>query len=165
MKQTLFFVLFFLSAVVSNVQGQTNTLNGKIFDSDRNILPGASIIIIGTKYGVNSNEAGEYLFDKIPAGNINVQVSFVGYKTLTTDFEVKPGQNLLDLTLENNDIYLEGITVTSQKREQQIVDVPITMSVVDAGFIEDNNIDELDKLAVFVPGFRSECRGLIVRVL
>ena len=81
MKQTFFVFLFFLLAAASQVQGQTNTLHGKILDTDKNILPGASVIIVGTKYGVNANEAGEYLFDQIPAGNIKVQVSFVGFKT------------------------------------------------------------------------------------
>ncbi len=159
MKQTFFVLLFFLLTAASQVQGQTNTLHGKILDKANNILPGASVIIVDTKYGVNSNEAGEYLFDKLPEGNLKVQVSFVGYKTQTTEYEVKSGQNLLDVTLENSDIYLEGITVTSQKREQQIADVPITMSVIDAGFIEDNNIDELDKLAVFVPGLQIRMQG------
>ena len=51
------------------------------------------------------------------------------------------------------------VTVTTQKREQQIIDVPITMSVIDANFIKDNNITELDKLSEFVPGLHVRIQG------
>ena len=83
-----------------------------------------------------------------------------GLKHITTDFDVQPGQNYLDLTLDNDDINLDGVTVTSQKREQQILDVPITMSVIDARFMEDNNITELDKLSEFVPGLQIRMQGI-----
>ena len=142
-----------------NAQVQKNSLHGQILDSNKNILPGANVIIAGTKYGVNANEAGEYLFDQIPTGKLKVQVSFVGFKTITVDYDVQTGQNYLNLTLESDDIKLDGITVTSQKREQQILDVPISMSVINARFIEDNNINELDKLSEFVPGLEVRMQG------
>ena len=50
--------------------------------------------------------------------------------------------------------------MTSQKREQQVLDVPITMSVINAGFMEDNNITELDKLSEFVPGLQIRMQGV-----
>ena len=107
-----------------------------------------------------ANEAGEYLFDQIPTGKLKVQVSFVGFKTIIIDFDVQPGQNNLDLTLDFSDIKLDGVTVISQKREQQILDVPITMSVINARFMEDNNITELDKLSEFVPGLQIRMQGI-----
>ena len=159
MKQTISIYLFFIFIFTSSAQGQNNSVQGKILDTNKNILAGASVIIVGTNYGVNANEAGEYLFDQMPAGKLKIQVSLVGFKTITTDFDVQPGHNSLDLTLENNDIKLEGVTVSSQKREQQIIDVPITMSVIDARFMEDINITELDQLSEFVPGYANQDAG------
>jgi len=108
---------------------------------------------------VNANESGEYRLDQIPVAKIKVQASFVGYKTSTVDFDIQPGENTLDLTLEISEFSLTGVTVSSQKREQQVLDVPITMSVIDARFMEDNNITELDKLSEFVPGFLVRMQG------
>ncbi len=159
MKQTLSLFLFFIIVLSSNAQVQKNRLHGKILDSNQTILPGASVIIVLTKYGVNANESGEYLFDQIPAGVLKVQASFVGYKTLTIEFNVQPGDNKLDLTLESEEIALEAVTVTSQKREQQILDVPITMSVINDRFIQDNNITKLDELSEFVPGLQIRMQG------
>ena len=61
--------------------------------------------------------------------------------------------------MEISEFSLTGVTVSSQKREQQVLDVPITMSVIDARFMEDNNITELDKLSEFVPGFLVRMQG------
>lgn len=160
MKQTLTVLIFSIIAFTSNAQVQKNSLHGKILDSDKHVLPGASVIIVDTNFGVNANEAGEYLFNQIPTGPIKVKVSFIGFKTLITDFDVQPGQNYLDLTLDFSDIKLEAVTVLSQKREQQILDVPITMNVINTRFIEDNNITELHKLSEFVPGLLIRMQGV-----
>jgi len=161
MKKTLSVLLILLQiAFTSFGQEQKNTLVGKIQDADKNCLSGASVIIVGTKYGVNANEAGEYLLDQVPTGKITIQASFVGYTTKIIDFEAQPGQNHLNFTIEKADIALSGVTVTSQKREQQIIDVPITMSVIDARFMEDLNMNQLDELAGFVPGMQVRMQGV-----
>ena len=159
MKQTLSVLLLFVIVITSHGQIQKNSLRGKIFDADKNILPGASLVIVGTKFRVNANEAGEYLFDQVPADKITIQASYVGHKTKTIDFDVHQGQNYLNFTLENEVVKLVSVTVTSQKREQQILDVPITMTVVDARFIEDLNISGLDELSEFVPGMQVRMQG------
>ncbi len=159
MKRTLLVFLLFMIFFTSFGQAEENILRGKVLDEDQKILPGASIVIVGTKYGVNANEAGEYLFDHVPTGTLTVQASYVGYKTITRDFEVQAGQNFLDFTFETEGIKLDGVTVTSQKREQQILDVPITMNVIDAQVMEDHNITELYDLSQFVPGMQVRMQG------
>lgn len=159
MKYILSILILTMCIFSTNGQNQKNSLHGMILDINKNTLPGASVIIIGTNYGVSTNEDGEYLFDRLATGKLQVQVSFVGFKTLITDFDIQPGENYLELTLESENIKLRGVTVSSQKRDQQIIDVPITMSVIDAGFIRDNNINELDKLSEFVPGMQIRMQG------
>lgn len=159
MKKAVSILILFIIVITSSAQVQKNSLQGLVSDENKSILPGASVVIVGTQYGVSTNEDGEYLIDQIPTGTLNVQVSFVGYKTTATDFVIQPGHNHLNVTLESNDIKLDGVTVRSQKREQQIIDVPITMSVIDAGFMEDINITELDYLSEFVPGLQIRMQG------
>jgi len=159
MKKPLSVLLLILTALTSFGQLQKSSLHGKILDSENHILPGASIIIVGTNYGVNANEAGEYLFNQLPADKITVRASFVGYKTKTIDIVIQPGQNDLNFTFDKEDIKLNTVTVTSQKREQQIINVPITMNVIDAPFLEDNHITQLNQLSEFVPGLQIRMQG------
>jgi outer membrane receptor protein involved in Fe transport len=45
------------------------------------------------------------------------------------------------------------ITVTLQKREQDLQDVPVAVTALDAQFLDDLGLDEFDAVARFVPGF------------
>lgn len=159
MKKYFSVLLLFLISFNTYAQAQQNFLRGKVQDADNNIVTGANIVIAGTKYGANSNEAGEYLLTQIPAGKVKIRASFMGYETQIVEFDVKPGQNSLNFIFGKEDIKLDAVVVTSQKREQQILDVPIIMNVVDAGFMEKNNITELDQLAEFVPGLQIRMQG------
>ena len=134
-------------------------LRGKIRDADDNLLPGASVTIVGTKKGVHANDKGEYFFYDVPTGRIRIQASFVGFKTKSIDYYVKVGQNYLNFTLDEANVHLEPISVTAQKREQQILDVPITMSALDSRFLKENNIMELDQLSEFIPGLQVRMQG------
>lgn len=152
-------ILLFIALTI-NTLGQSGMIRGKVLDQNMNPLPGASVTITGTKFGVNSNEEGEYYFNQINAGRLKLQASFVGFRTKIIDLDVQPGQNNLDINLDNNDITLEGVTVVSQKREQQVLDVPITMSVINARFMEDNNINDPGKFSEFVPGLLIRMQGV-----
>ncbi len=134
-------------------------LRGKIRDADDNLLPGASVTIVGTKKGVHANDKGEYFFYNVPTGRIRIQASFVGFKTKSIDFYVQTGQNYLNFTLDKANIHLEPISVTAQKREQQILDVPITISALNYHFLQENNITDLEQLSEFVPGLQVRMQG------
>ncbi len=134
-------------------------VRGKIRDAEDNLLPGAHITIVGTKMSVHANENGEYFFYGLEQGITRIQASFVGFKTKSIDFQLQSGNNYVNFTLDRDNIRIEEISVTSQKREQQILDVPITMSGIDAKFMEENNITELDQLAGFVPGLQIRMQG------
>ena len=54
------------------------------------------------------------------------------------------------------------IVVTAQKRAQNIKDVPLSISVIDAKFQQDNNIRDFADLARFTPGFTSAPDGLFI---
>ena len=127
-------------------------LRGIVVDDKQNELPGASLRVTGTGIGVNTNENGEYLLDKLKAGKTRIQASFMGFKTQTVDVILEPGSNELNFHLVENIVYLNPITVIAQKREKQILDVPAAISVVGAGFFNSNNIVELTQLSEFIPG-------------
>ena len=134
-------------------------LRGKVRDQDDILLPGAHVTIVDTEMGVHANENGEYFFYGLSSGITRIQVSFVGFITKSVDFQLQTGQNYLNFSLDENIINLDAISVTSQKREQQILDVPITMNAIDASFLEENNISELEQLSEFVPGMQIRMQG------
>lgn len=135
----------------NGIESQAN-LRGSIQDESGNALPGASIVIIGTEKGINANEKGEYILDKLSSGKYRVQASLMGYTTQVIEVETNPGQNELNFVLQEGTVRLDPVIVVAQKREQQILDVPKSISVVGEQLIQQNNIVELSHLSDFVPG-------------
>lgn len=136
-------------------------LRGKIRDHDDNLLPGATVVVVETKKGVNVNEKGEYFFYGLPTGRTRIQVSFAGYKTKSVDFHLQTGQNYLNFTLDEDPVRIDALSVTTQKRNQQLLDVPVTMNVFPSKFLEETRIRNLDELSEFVSGARVNTQGAV----
>ena len=115
---------------------QSSYLHGRILDINKNAVPGASVVIVGTKKAVNANESGEYFVNYLQAGKLTIQISMMGFKAQNVELTVQSGENSADFTLIEENIHLEPITVVALKREQQILDVPAAISVVGSDFIE-----------------------------
>ncbi|MCK5730646.1 MAG: TonB-dependent receptor, partial [Draconibacterium sp.] len=127
-------------------------LRGEIYDSEKNPLIGASVTIDGTRKGVHTNSLGEFLIENLQTGKARIRISYIGYKLKTTDIILGQGENLKKIMLVQDNIHLEPVSVSSQKREQQILDVPQAISVVGVTAMEKLNITELGQMSEFVPG-------------
>ena len=127
-------------------------IHGEIYDEEETPLAGASVSIDGTKKGVNSNENGEFLIENLQTGKARLRVSYIGFKTKTIDYELRPGENYYKIMLVKDIIHIEPIAVNAQKREQQLLNVPTAVSAVSALTMQQSNITELSLLSEFVPG-------------
>jgi len=84
MKKLLLVGLMMLSSFMTFAQ-----ISGKVVDSNSNDpLPGATILVKGTKDGVVTDFDGNFTIDSATAGNILV-VSYLGY--LTQEVTAKQG--------------------------------------------------------------------------
>lgn len=81
-------------AGVSFSYGQSGTISGVITDrSNGETLPGANVIIEGTTTGTTADINGRFSFD-VPAGEVKLLASFLGFEPQKTTIKVNPGQNL-----------------------------------------------------------------------
>jgi outer membrane receptor protein involved in Fe transport len=127
-------------------------LRGFVYDEENIAIAGATITVDGAVKSVNTNEYGEFIIENLLTGKGRIRVSFVGYATLTTDYELRPGENFKNIMLVRKNVYLEPVTVSAQKREQQILDVPVAISSVSGNKMEQLNITGLSPLSELVPG-------------
>lgn len=127
-------------------------LRGEIYDANDVPIAGATVSVDGTTKEVNSNANGEFLIQNLQTGKARVRISHIGYETKTIDYELVQGENFFKMTLDQGNIHLEPVTVTAQKREQQLLDIPEAITAVSASTIENSNITDLSLLSEFVPG-------------
>ncbi len=101
MKRFSVLFIFLLLAISIPVQliradesknGQLGTIKGRIVDSEtKSPIPGATVMIVGTRLGAATDENGVYTIERVPVGSHSVSFSSVGFEAFTeTDVIVRP---------------------------------------------------------------------------
>lgn len=82
--------LFLLMIVSSALSAQNKTVAGKVQDASGNIaIPGATIIVRGTKSGTTTDNAGQFRL-QVPSNATEIEVSFLNYKTQVVTIGASP---------------------------------------------------------------------------
>ncbi len=122
MKKVLITILLFLaSALFSTAQiSQTGTLNGTVYDVDRQPLPGVTVtikspVLILPQMDAVTTERGLFRFPALPPGEYTVTFTLQGFKTLIRErVRVTVGvTTTLDVGLEQTTLE-ETITITGK---------------------------------------------------
>ena len=81
MKKITIFLFLFASILVN---AQSYILSGKVVDKNNESLPGATILVKENKLGTSTDFDGVFNV-KLTKGNYTIQVSFIGYKTVSKE--------------------------------------------------------------------------------
>ena len=77
-------------------------------------MPGITIILKGTTIGTATDDSGHYMLKNLPEGEFTVEVSFIGFKTVTKKVKTQKGKTQeLNFELEEDLISLEGVAVSA----------------------------------------------------
>lgn len=82
-------------------------------------LPGANVWIKGTTVGTITDIEGDYSISGLSVGEHTINVSFLGYETITKTVTILPGANKLDFALVINSILEDEVVITALFRGQQ----------------------------------------------
>ncbi|PKD42732.1 SusC/RagA family TonB-linked outer membrane protein [Rhodohalobacter barkolensis] len=101
------FVAVFSSSAVAQY-----TVEGTVSDqSDGAPLPGATVVLVDTDYGVATDADGYFELTDVPEGTYQLRVTYVGYVPLTRNIDVNQDLNL-DLSLSMDAQSLQEVVVT-----------------------------------------------------
>ena len=153
--------LYFLFCIVFSSEAQNfGSVHGYIKDKKGGNVVGATLLIPQLKAGSISDSDGYFSIENIAQGVYELSVRFIGYQAQEITFTVNAGKStLIEIVLEESVFFLEGTTVTAQRREQSIVNVPIAVSSYDGKFFEDLNIRDLDAFSEYVPGLQVQLQS------
>ncbi|WP_418502300.1 TonB-dependent receptor [Flagellimonas sp.] len=114
-------VLFVLVSFNAMGQSTDGSLYGAVTTYSGEPLPWATVVIEGTRHGVQTDEAGRYRIKGVSKGKYRVTVSYIGFKTLTKAVDFKGGQGgvKLDFSLTENTQDLDEVTVNGKTKKTQ----------------------------------------------
>src|SRR5690606_11617978 len=100
---------FMLLLICSTASAQTRQITGKVTDkSGKDAIPGASVIVKGTKVSVSTDDKRQYKIAVPTSGNTILSARYVGYKTQ----EITVGtQSKINFILEEDVSSLDEVVI------------------------------------------------------
>lgn len=115
--------LLFLQAPILKAQELTQTIRGKIIDSESKApLPGANVVVLDSPgfLGASTDVNGEFKIANVPVGRVTLSISYLGYENnvipnilVTTGKEV-----ILDIGLRESLMSMEEVVVTANGNDK-----------------------------------------------
>ena len=135
-----------------------NVISGHIIEKGTEAsLPYATILIVETGQGTVSDENGEFVFKKIPAGKYTLRVQLLGYETqekkvtVSNDFTVD-----IHFLMNDDSILTDEVVVSANRNEVSRRVAPVVVNVMNSKLFETVNSTDLAKSLNYQSGLRVE---------
>ena len=115
MKRILFALSIFALSLTSFAQG---VITGKAFDENKKALTGAHILLKETGTVTIADGWGNFRITNIPEGDYTIQVSFIGYETISEVVNVMHGSTtFVEVKMKAGNIKLGDLVVSSSAQQ------------------------------------------------
>jgi hypothetical protein len=134
----------------------TGSVRGQVTDAKtRQPVPGASVVLVGTRSRATTGENGAYRLADVAVGTYMLTASRIGYAKRSQSVTVGAGQEVVvDLALKATATELEQVVVTGTVTPTERKAIPTPISVITADQIEQKGYQRVDQI------FRGDIQGL-----
>ena len=127
-------------------------IEGTISDKRSDPVSYASVYLLNTNFFVLSNSAGNFKIKNVPAGDYMIAISAIGYATISKNLHVtREGKKSFDFQLEDASKKLDEVIVTAEKKDENIQNIPVSISALNGKNIEDYRLWNSRDLTAIVP--------------
>src|SRR5688572_16117404 len=143
-----FFALALATVVATPLSGQQlGSIRGRVVVEGANRpLGAATVSVVGTQIGAQTNDNGEYRLNNVPPGPRQVRVQRLGFTAVTSPVTVAAGETAtLDFTIREAPVALEQVVVTAtgDVRRKEISN---SMATISAEAIENAPVSNTQQL-------------------
>lgn len=174
MKHKIFIALLFSSVVLyaqtqyiaeeslENVTARVRKTDANIFGHtiDKNTQEHVGFITIrikGSTIGTATDATGHFYLRNLPADELTIVVSGVGYKSVEKNIRLESGKSIeLNFEMEEDAVMLDNIVVSANRNETKRREAPSIVNVITGKMFENTNSVCLAQGLNFQPGLRVE---------
>lgn len=129
------------------------TVKGKVRNAKGEPLPGVAILLKGTSTGTITDADGHFT---LPASsNQGILIfSYIGYQQ-----KEKSAAETMDIVLQEDIQTLGEVVVTTQKRAQTSIEVPVAVSALSGNSLQHLNLKQMDEMSAFIPGLQVQLQS------
>ncbi len=138
---------------------QNRTVSGQVKSKSGEAIAGATVILKNSekKYSTLSISTGDFEIKDVENGNYELVVSVIGYEIHSQKITVPISP--VQVVLEEQITSLNEVVVSTQKRTQNRIDVPIAVSALSGRALDNMNIRQYDELAQYIPGLQMQLQS------
>ena len=163
MKKLIIIVLIAF-AINNNITGNNNpdqtdaNIFGHVLDKrTEEHLPYVTVKLQGTTIGITTDATGHYFLRNLPIGKFTLEVSMIGFSTITQDVTIEAGKSLeVNFELMESATSLNEVVVSANRNETTRRTAPSLVSVLDMQTLDVTNSKTLSDGLKFQPGLRVE---------
>ncbi|MBD3387060.1 TonB-dependent receptor [candidate division KSB1 bacterium] len=145
--------LIFISSTLTWAE-DSSSIQGRVTAQESGkALAGANIQIRNTYIGTSSDENGYFRLTNVPAGSVELSVSYIGYKSKTVQLDIgtDPLRNI-HVALTETLFKTEQVVVTASRQPEELASAVSSIDVLAARDIRQRNSARLDEALLSVPG-------------
>jgi len=160
----LFIFIFLTVPLISHAQRAK--IQGMILDEDSQALAGANVYLSGTVLGASSDENGKFLIVNVPLGEFTLVISVIGYQKKEIQVSISQAEkvyNVREIKLTSVALKSEPIIVTASKYEQNIQDVPSSISILSSSELMARNSVTVDEALQYISGIHLNASQISIR--
>lgn len=165
MIKKLFIALMAIAVSAIGVCAQNQNVSdanivGHVIDAENgDHMPGCVVKINGTSIATVTDASGHYVFRDLKPGNYTLEVSSVGYVTLTRNVKVEANRTIeINFEVKPDAFLLDQVVVTSSKSEIHRRESPSLVNVLNSSTLQRIGACSLADGLDFQPGVRVEKR-------
>lgn len=138
----------------SGIVVRAQTVKGKIIDQKNHPVEFASVALLNTRYGTNTNSKGTFELNNVPAGDYTLAVTSVGFQS--KQIAVKVPANELKIVLSTGENKLEEVVVTGTLKEISKDESPINIDIITPKLFQKTSTPNLFEATSLVNGVKPQ---------
>jgi iron complex outermembrane receptor protein len=148
-------ILLIILAIIK-LSADAQTVKGKITGNNALPVSNAFIYLLNTNFSSYSDSAGNFSLKTVRAGSYTISISAAGYATVNKNITVSANQDEdINISLPDASKTLDEVVVTSQKKEEAVQNIPVSITVISARQVEEHRLWDTKELTAIVPNLYS----------
>lgn len=140
----------FLTMLLANIAYAQKVITGVVKGEKGSPLPGATISLKGSTNHAVADDRGQFSLRTYAPFPISLAVTSIGFATQEI-VVTEQNQHTLEVVLVIDNRQLNEVSVTARRRNEKIQNVPIAISVVRGGVIEDAGAFNVNRVKELIP--------------
>ncbi|WP_288881096.1 TonB-dependent receptor [Pedobacter panaciterrae] len=136
---------------------QQNKISGTVKDAKGVPVDAVTVQVLNTNLSTVTDLTGAFELVNVPSGKVSLRFSAVGYAAINK--LVTDDNRSMNITLEDAGLKLDEVIVSAQKTEENVQNIPSSISVFSSAKVNDYRIQNTRDLSAIVPNLYSSNPG------